>query len=709
MIDYRNVVQRKIYYQFTTSNKSFLDVHHYLKDVGIKNNQFFLVLLDPDLAGVDPRDPRLNIQMKAKITKECQFNYWYFLREVIRIPDQGGSTSGGMKYKLHRGNLALNFCIMNNWNVFAEFPRQHGKTIAVVCRLLWEFLFGTTNSEMMMINKKFDDSKLNLQRLKDIRAALPPYLQMSADFGANGKKIKNKDSVETLEHPFNGNKIKTLASARNKVNANSLGRGCTQPRQWYDEYAFIPYNNIIYLSATPAFKTASMNAKRNNAPYGIIITTTPGDLTTEQGYDAFLTKEAATNFNENWYDMSKQQLDELISKNEDSPFVYIRFTYQQLGSSEKWFRDIVVDLKKDWNAIRREVLLEWSKASDNSPFKKEDLLIVKALIKEPIRTLQLGTYYTMNIYENMANHRYPPIVGVDVSGGFKRDSSAITVVDSLTTKVVADLNCNYISTGDLASVLYELVTRYLPNAVVNIERNGGFGSSVLSQLIKTSIRKNLFFEIKDKVIEERYTGMNTVRKTQKTKIYGLDSSHNVRDLLMEILRERMEFHKDKFISPIIFGELETLEVKKNGKIEHSTTGHDDQVFSYLMALYVWYYGKNVMENWGIQKGSLKTDQDAEKAIVRLEDKYDDITPELENSVETNEMITSQLDVLSQNKAKLYEQWMQEQWNMDQQALTNLLSTKVGREAYVKQFNMDSESASSPITQIPMDVFDNFYE
>lgn len=46
---------------------------------------------------------------------------------------------------------------------------------------------------------------------------------------------------------------------------------------WYDEYGFLPYNGIIYMNAAPAFKTASMGAKRNGAPYGILLTTTPGE------------------------------------------------------------------------------------------------------------------------------------------------------------------------------------------------------------------------------------------------------------------------------------------------------------------------------------------------------------------------------------------------------------------------------------------------
>lgn len=50
---------------------------------------------------------------------------------------------------------------------------------------------------------------------------------------------------------------------------------------WYDEYGFLPYNGIIYMNAAPAFKTASMGAKRNGAPYGILLTTTPGFMSTD--------------------------------------------------------------------------------------------------------------------------------------------------------------------------------------------------------------------------------------------------------------------------------------------------------------------------------------------------------------------------------------------------------------------------------------------
>lgn len=460
------------YRQKNTTNKSFLDMHFFLKSKGIENNDFFLILYDPDLDGVNPRDPRLNFQMKQKVLREVSINFWYFIREVVRIPDQGGDVGGGTPYKLSRGNLALNYGFILNWNMFLELPRQHGKTISALCWYLWVYNYGTTNSEMMFMNKKHEDSKLNLQRLKDIRSALPDYLRMDKVYSPDGSVKKVRENVESITNSMNNNKISTKPGARNKANANSIGRGCTMPIHWYDEYAFILHNKIIYGAATPAFSKASKNAKMNGAPYGILITTTPGDMTTDEGIAAYNTKEAATEFTENVYNFTFSELEQYRLSNTDSSFIHIRFTYKQLGSDENYFKQMVIDLEKDWPTIRREVLLEWSISSSNSPFTQQDLEVVKGLVREPIAQLVLNKFYTMNIYKQMTSRKYPPIVGVDISGGYEKDASAITVIDSQTTEVVADFNCNYISPPELAKVIYELVMSYMPNAIVNIERNG---------------------------------------------------------------------------------------------------------------------------------------------------------------------------------------------------------------------------------------------
>lgn len=457
-----------------TSNQSFIDMRNYLKAKGIQNNDFFLILYDSGLAGIDPRDPNLPQNMKARVMIECRINYWYFLREVVRIPVAGGAVGSGSKYKLHRGNLAMNFLFVLNFNQFVELPRQHGKTTAALCRYLWIYNFGSSNSEIMFMHKDHPGSKKNLKDLKNIRDSLPSYLQMSSAVGADGKKLKVPNTIVTIQHPYNNNKIVTFPSARTKDSANALGRGNTQPLQYYDEFAFMPYNREVYLSAVPAFSTASQNARMNRAPYGILLTTTPGDLLTDSGCYAYDIRNKATPWHEHYYDLTYDELENLRKSNTNNAFFMVSYTYQQLGSGQEYFKRMVLEMNKDWPAIRREVLLEWAETATNCPFSQEDLDIIKSHLKEPMKTVFFGRFqqYQFNIYEDIDTN-YPPIIGVDVAGAVYEDSSAITIIDSRTTRVCATLNCNFIPSDDLAQIIYELITKYaLHNAIVNIERNG---------------------------------------------------------------------------------------------------------------------------------------------------------------------------------------------------------------------------------------------
>lgn len=226
-------ITRKVHYQLNTKNTSFIKICKLLKDLGIKNNKFHLKLYDKDLMNVDPYDSNLSCEMKSKIINEIRINFWYFIREVVRIP-----VSGGVKrYQLHRGNLALSWSLINNINTIIELPRQNGKSICVAVFYLWLYNFATINSEMMLMNKKYDDSKLNLRRIKEIRDELPDYLKLI--------DRKDKNNLTNLESMTNKNKLVAKPTATDETTADGLGRGCTQPCQWFTIYydILIVFNN----------------------------------------------------------------------------------------------------------------------------------------------------------------------------------------------------------------------------------------------------------------------------------------------------------------------------------------------------------------------------------------------------------------------------------------------------------------------------------
>lgn len=704
---------RRIYLQMTTKNKSFLDMHHYLKSIGIKNNAFMLVLLDPDLDGIDPHDPHLNAFYKQKVLRECCANFWYFLREVVLVPSPGGAS---MRYKLTRGNLALNFCMALNLNVFYEAPRQQGKTVSVAIKLLHTYNFGTSNAKIAFLHKGMEGAKDNLLTLKNIRDLLPPYLIMKERILPDGRIDRGKDNATEIMNPFNHNSVKTFASATNRMRAASLLRGKTIQIIWYDEYGFLPYNDIIYMNAAPAFKTASMFAKQNGSPYGIVITTTPGFMSTNEGKEAYTVKETATKFSETWYDLTYQQLRQILDTNIKSDFVYIRFTYQELGCSEEWFNEVCKLLKNSWPDIRREILLEWSTGVENSPFKEEDLNTIGTMVRPPISETYLLGKYRFETYLQADTRSYPPIMGVDVSAGYKQDSSTITIIDSRTTKVLGCLNCNYISPFDLAKCIEFIIKNWLPNCICCVERNGGYGASVISKLIKAGLKKNLYYEIKDVVVEERQDGIHAYKQKIRTKVFGINSTKAVRSELIDILLDRVENHKDKFMSPIIYNELLGMEIKRNGKIEHSDSTHDDQVFSYLMALAVWYNGTNLAERYGIKKTSIKTDEDVDEKL-----NFDDDTVEIVSSfneeTEQDEEINMTLEAAIKAGGKSMADFIKEREEYDKKQFQSLvMNNPVAEKAYREMYGIPKGQpifqyvgADGSNVSIPDDVFNSFYQ
>ena len=462
------------YYHRSTSNTSFVEMSNYLKAIGIKNHRFMLTLLDPDLASVDPHDPNLSPQMKMKVMVEVRNNFWYYLREVVRVPTSGPPSP----FILNRGNMAFLYLAIMNINTILLLPRQTGKTIAASAFYVYVYNFRTQNSQISLLNKEFRDSKDNLNRIRAIRDLLPSYLRFDAVFSkVNGKKVKVPNTAIYMEHAVNHNKLRTYAKARNELAAASLLRGQTFPLLWVDEFAFVPFMKTIYGNMAPAMSRAVEIARANNVPYGILYTTTPGFLTTEEGKYAYGIINNATRFNEGFYDLTYQQLIELLNANKLSTFIFIQFTYQDLGYTEEWFYEQCKKQDWDWGLIRREFLLEWSDESENNPFTKEELDTVKKFCKNPIKTFLIFGKYELRIFEEiplLANlvPKYPPIIGVDPSGGVSKDASCLTFVDSKTTRVFAELRCNTMSLIDLARVIEYIVMNMMPNAIINIERNG---------------------------------------------------------------------------------------------------------------------------------------------------------------------------------------------------------------------------------------------
>lgn len=250
--------------------------------------------------------------------------------------------------------------------------------------------------------------------------------------------------------------------------------------------------------------------------------------------------------------------------------------------------------------------------------------------------------------------------------------------------------------------------------VASIFKHNGFGATVIAKLIKMGLKKNLYYEIKDVVVEERQDGVHSYKQKVRTKVYGLTSTKAIRQLLIDILLERVENHKDKIISPIIYNELLGMEIKRNGKIEHSASTHDDQVFSMLMALYMWYEGVNMAERFGLRKTTIKTDDEIDEQI----DYYNDDTVEIVEHFNQEDELGSEIEHDLQSAIRAggtpMQEFLEQRRAKEKAQFEALVHTPIGEKAYRQTYNVpDSIPLSNYFNDpnghnIPDSVFLGFY-
>lgn len=614
------------FYDLGTPNKSFLQFAFDLKKLGIKNWYWVLEICDPSLVTIDPFaiDKRtghtaLTKDQIARIMNELARNPWYYLREISRIPDQGGTAT---PYIANRGNLAQAYCIYKGLDSWLCLPRQKGKTQSALAFQSWSYNFGTTNSEFIFVNKDGPNSKKNLRRMRDQMELLPEYLQFKSLLDAEtGLRTRAKENATEITNPVNNNSVITKSKATSYDMALSLARGLTAPILHFDEPEFTEHIKTIVANSVSTFEQAAANAKKNNAMYARIFTCTPGDLDTKAGMEAQEILDKTVKWTEKIYDWSDEQIKSYMdSQGSDcNRILYIEYQYYQIGLTQEWLRDISAKIG-DPLTVRREILLQRLHGSSASPFPQEDIEFIVETERKPIDELWILTYYKLDIYKAL-NRNTPYIIGVDCSTGTNGDNNAVTVLDPYTLEPVAEFECSFIGEKKYIQFLIELVSKHLPKSVLCIERNS-IGDAIIDFLLDSPIAGNLYFDKDKDFLEERMRKHETIesvlRKEAKQKTYyGVYTGTQSRNDMMSILARHVNEYKDKFVTHNIIRDLSRLVRTSSGKVEAGNGFHDDSIMSYLICLYVYYHGNNLI-SFGIIKG-LKDEEIVNSGMKRAEE------------------------------------------------------------------------------------------
>lgn len=554
---------------YNTKNVSFLKVAKILKDKGIKNYAFFLVLYDESLANVDPYDENLTDDQKNRIIIECTKNPWYFLREVCKI-----SGSGLVPYNLHLGNLAFTWAVLNNFNTYMVLPRQNGKTTAAAALIYWFTYFGGYNTEQMLFANSNRNLINNMGRVRNIRENLPQYMQLM-------DKRNDRDGSEMITFKSLGNKILKQAPKRSEEGADSVGRGFSTPVVWYDEFAFIPHIKTQYQASVLAQTRVAKQAAQFGLPHSIMITTTAAFLNTDSGIYAYNFLNDCLPFDESFYDKDIEEINKIMSNEAKRHFISIVYDYWDLGVPEGYFEEQCEALNYDKDAIDREVLNKWKAVSTTHPLGQETVARLEEYKRKPVSIVVLNNLYRLKLYKdpNKIDWSIPYVIGGDCSDNLGGDYSALIIVDPRDYSVIGTLRSNSYSTTLYAKMVVTLMTEYFYKSILVMERNRN-GSTML-----------------DIIVDEDFSLMQRIYagpKNTKDGKLGIDTTEDSRYLLYsQILRMAVNDSYDRIYDETIITEIKNLIRTRTGRIDHPVGGHDDCCISWLFARWFLMFGENI--------------------------------------------------------------------------------------------------------------------
>lgn len=617
-------------HDYHTKNKSFLKVQKQLEILGVRNNDFFLILLNPRLQGVDPYDPNITPEVAIMVEEECRHNIFYYLREVIRIPEQG---AGLVPFELDRGTLAALYCFINDINFYLIKPRQTGKSVGICAFLSWAFKFGVSNGAFAFFANKDKNAKANLKRMKTYINNLPSYLANmgTLTYDSSGKAVRKTNNITRYEEPQSGNQAYVMGCAISPDSAEDIGRGDSHNYEMFDEAEFTKYIETIVQVSGPAFNTASYNALKNGMHSCRCFASTPGDLSDENRCgSAMKIVDDAITWEEDFYNIHPLALKRRIAKNSNYRVVYIEYNYKQLGYGEAWFIRACSTVGGNVPKIRRELLLERFSGNNQSPFSQEDINELNDNMKHPVKVLSFGKagFYKIKFYcdpkEIQTNRIY--FAGLDPSDGTGGDNYALTVVDPYTFKTIIEFETQYMSPLGCRELLDYILAKFIPRAIVCVENNRN--GTTLIDFLKTSkrIKPRLYSapeaSMDTFLLREEYDEVGFLKdELMKRKYYGVATTTTSRQMMMGLLTDSVKFRKDILVSENLVRDIKNL-IIKNDKIQAAPKKHDDSVMSWCIAMYTYYFGTK-LERYGFKKGALPDDVALDDEYQQLQELYKD--------------------------------------------------------------------------------------
>lgn len=484
-------------------------------------------------------------------------------------------------------------------------------TVAALSLTSWVLYSSGLEYQIGMMAKDDKLRQENVKRVKSFAENLPKWWII---------KDRNEDKNNSEEIYYHALKTHytTLVGQKEKAAADKQGRGASSPMFHFDEFEFIDNIGTSYPVILASTATARENARKNNKPHSNIITTTAGDPARESCKQAVKILDGAMPFSEQLYDVkSKEDLHQIVEAASPQKMVMCIFSHLQLGKTNEWLRQVVTRNRNTREEILRDYLNRRVTIGDDPIIPKNILDDITASESEIKYVQILSNKFVINWYLPKSEVESPQfkqrsiIVGCDSSEMIDNDATTLVGVCPETLKTVFTFRCFEGNINVVGVMIAQLLLMY--PKMIFVPENKSSGTSIIDtvSLILRNEGHNPFNRIFNWVVqrlhEEEFRDINirdtSLLDTKIKRYFGIKTDKSKRDeLYSSVLLQACEKARHHVYDKTLIQELSSL-TNRNGRVDHSSGGHDDLTIAWLMCFFLIFHGKH-LDVYGIRPGSL---------------------------------------------------------------------------------------------------------
>lgn len=465
---------------------------------------------------------------------KCAMSFGYFCHKYVKIAHPKRGLLPFILYKYQK--RVVQEYENHRFNILSKF-RQGGLTTITVIWSLWRCMF-KLDETIMVLSKSDREAIAAGEIVKRALIELPAWMRPEMDKNNDHQKLFHDTGCKLFFY--------TPEAAR--------GRSITY--LVLDEAAFIPQMEKHWKAMFPTISTGG---------HCICISTVNG--VGNWYYDIFQGAKKGEN------DFNIIELD-YWEHPEYNDTDWVKATRAQLcekGWQQEVMRDflgagdsyIPSDIINDLDLVTREIepiRMLFPKWNNLDEAREQRIMDMETWVRGALHIWR----------EPVDGREY--LIGVDVAGGMgeENDNSCFEVIDAVTCEQVAEFYSNTVPPFTFSQIL-AMVGRTYNNALLVIEDNGGYGTSVLEKL-----RHDLFY---DHLYE-------SVQGSQKNPKPGIKTTLSNRPKFLEALQTRLINRSMAIRSRRFVKELKGFIWNPMTKRAEATKGfHDDAIMAMCLALY----------------------------------------------------------------------------------------------------------------------------